>query len=129
MSDISIPARKFLRVFDYLQRVGLDVDAAARAVELSPARLQELPPETPLPASHYSRLYKACVEQMQDLRQPLPWGAGVGSESFELMCHCMIGGRTLGEALQLAERFGALAWPMLRQKIRLAVAWRLPSAL
>ena len=47
---------------------------------------------------------------MQQLNQPIPWAAGLG-ESFELMCHCMISGRTLGDALRLAERFDKQMYP------------------
>ena len=119
MSEISVPARKFLRVFDYLDRIGLDVAAIAAAASLSPERMAALPPDQPLPARHFSRLYKAAVEQMQTLQQPVPWAAGIGSEAFALMCHCMISGRTLGEALALAERFERLVYPLTHHSISL----------
>jgi AraC-like DNA-binding protein len=119
MSEITIAARKFLRLFDYLSRIDLDVDAIADAVNLSPARIAELPPEEGLPARQYSRLYKEAVVQMQTLNQPVPWGAGVGSEAFELMCHCMISGRTLREALHLAGRFESLLYPLISHKVLL----------
>lgn len=119
MSEISVPARKFLRVFDYLERIGLDVAAIAAAAGLSPERVAALTPDQPLPVRHFSRLYKAAVEQMQTLQQPVPWAAGIGSEAFALMCHCMISGRTLGEALVLAERFERLVYPLTRHSISL----------
>jgi AraC-like DNA-binding protein len=112
MSEISIPARKFVRLLDYLERIGLDVQAIAATVDLSPGRMAALAPDQPLPALHYSRLYRAAALQMQQLKQPLPWGAGLGSEAFDLMCHCLIAGRTLGDALQLAERFDNLLYPL-----------------
>jgi len=121
MSQITVPASKFLRLFDYLKRIGLDVESIARAVNLAPARIASLDPEQALPARHYSNLYKEAVVQMQTLGQPLPWAAGVGSEAFELMCHCMISSRTLGEALHLACRFEQLLYPLNQHRIALAV--------
>ncbi len=106
-------------MFDYLSRIGLDVDAIAQAVNLSPGRIAELPPEQGLPARQYSRLYKEAVVQMQTLNQPLPWAAGIGSEPFELMCHCMISGKTLREALQLAARFEMLLYPLIKHRVSL----------
>ncbi len=119
MKEITIPARKFHRIMDYLGRIDLDVQAIARNVGLSPERLAMLPPEEPLPGLHYSRLWREAVVQMQALKQPLPWAAGVGSEAFDLMCHCMISGRTLGDALDLATRFEDLIYPMIQHKVRL----------
>ena len=121
MSQITVPVNKFLRLFDYLERIGLDVDAIARSVNLVPQRIAELPSQQPLPAQHYSRLYREAVLQMQTLRQPLPWAAGVGSEAFELMCHCMISGRTLGAALALAARFEKLVYPLTQHYVKLTV--------
>jgi AraC-like DNA-binding protein len=119
MSEITVSARKFLRVLDYLERMGLDAEGVARQVNLVPARLAALDPEHPLPAKQYSRMYKAAVEQMQTLNKPLPWAAGIGSEAFELMCHCIIGARTLGAALHLAERFETLLYPLIRHRVTL----------
>jgi hypothetical protein len=112
MSEITVPAKKFLRLFDYLDRIGLDAQAIAAAVGLKPERIAALDAEYALPAQHYSQLYKAAAVQMQQLKHPLPWGAGVGGEAFELMCHCLIGGRTLGDALRLAGRFDNLVYPL-----------------
>lgn len=119
MSAITVPARKFTRLFDYLERIGLDVPAIAATVELRPERIAALDPEHALPAMHYSRLYRAAAMQMQQFRQPLSWGAGVGGEAFELMCHCMIGARTLRDALRLAERFDNLHFPQYGYRMRL----------
>ena len=119
MSEITVSVRKFLRLFDYIQRIGVDVDAVVASVNLVPERIAQLGPEQRLPAQQYSRLYKATVLQMQTMGQPLPWAAGIGSEAFELMCHCIIGARTLGDALHLATRFDALLYPMLNYNVRL----------
>ncbi len=119
MIEITVSARKFLRLFDYIERIGLDVHDIVATVNLVPERIAQLAPEHQLPAQHYSRLYKATVLQMQTLGQPLPWAAGIGSEAFELMCHCIIGARTLGDALRLATRFEGLLYPMLNYNARL----------
>ena len=89
MNEFQIPARKVNRLFDYLGRIGLDPDSLGATVNLSPAAVAALAPDEPLPARQYSRLYKEAVQQMQQMNHPLPWAAGVGSEAFELMCHCM----------------------------------------
>lgn len=119
MNEFQIPARKVNRLFDYLGRIGLDPDSLGATVNLSPAAVAALAPDEPLPARQYSRLYKEAVQQMQQMNHPLPWAAGVGSEAFELMCHCMISGRTLGEALDLATRFERLVYPMIGHNMRL----------
>ena len=119
MNEIQIPARKFVRLFDYLGRIGIDPDAIGAAVSLSPAAVASLSPDEALPARQYARLYKEAVQQMQKMNHPLPWAAGVGSEAFELMCHCMIGARTLGEALDIATRFENLVYPMIGHNMRL----------
>lgn len=122
MSEITVPARKFVRLLDYLERIGLDADAIASAVALSPRRLAALNADEPLPARQYSRLFRESVREMQTLNQPLPWAAGVGSEAFELMCHCMISARTLGEALGLAARYEHMLYPMIGHRVELRVS-------
>lgn len=119
MSEITVTARKFMRLIDYLERIGLDVNEIVATVNLVPERIAALDPDQGLPAQHYSRLYKAAVLRMQTLGRPLPWAAGIGSEAFELMCHCIISARTLGEALHLATRFEKLLYPLLSYNIRL----------
>jgi AraC-like DNA-binding protein len=119
MSEITCTAGTFQRLFDYLRLLELDVESIAADVGLVPARIESLEPGMSLPAQHYSRLYKAAVDRMQDLKQPLPWGAGLGSEAFELMCHTLISARTLGEALEMAQRFDKLLFPLIGYNIRL----------
>ena len=108
-----------MRLLDYMERIGIDAAALAASVELSFDRISALDPEHTLPAMHYSRLYKAAAVKMQAMEQRLPWGAGLGSEAFELMCHCMIGGRTLRDALLLAQRLDALLYPLNGYRMRL----------
>tara|TARA_R110002049_G_scaffold156512_12_gene321575 strand:- start:6983 stop:8068 length:1086 start_codon:yes stop_codon:yes gene_type:complete len=119
MAEITIPAKKFMRLLDYMERIGIDAPRLAETVELRFDRIAALDPEHTLPAMHYSRLYKAAAAKMQEMEQRLPWGAGLGSEAFELMCHCMIGGRTLRAALQLAQRLDALLYPLNGYRMQL----------
>lgn len=119
MSEITISAKKFLRLFDYIERVGLDMDQIIAAVNILPERVAQLNPQQGLPAQQYSRLYRAAVRQMETLGEPIPWAAGIGSEAFELMCHCIIGSRTLGDALEVATRYEKLLYPLLNYNIRL----------
>lgn len=117
MAEITVPAKKFGRVLDYIERIGLDAQAIAASVDLKLERIVVLDPEQALPALQYSRLYQAAAAQMQQLRQALPWGAGVGSEAFALMCHSMISARTLRDALGIAERFDRLMYPQNRYQV------------
>ncbi|MEZ5573328.1 MAG: AraC family transcriptional regulator ligand-binding domain-containing protein [Halioglobus sp.] len=119
MAEITVPAKKFQRLFDYLERIGVDVESVAVSVELRIDRIAALDPEHSLPAWHYARLYKEAEGRMQQLKQSLPWAAGLGGESFELMCHCVVGARTLRDALHLAERFDALLYPLQGYRMRL----------
>lgn len=119
MAEITVPAKKFVRLFDYLERIGLDPQAISATVDIRPERIAALAPEHALPALHYSRLYKAAAVEMEQLGQPVPWAAGLGGEAFEIMCHCMIGARTLRDALHLAARFDQLLFPLNKYRMRL----------
>lgn len=112
MTEITVPAKKFMRLLDYMERIGIDAASLAATVDLRVDRLAALDPEHALPAIQYSRLYKATAVKMQAMALRVPWAAGLGSEAFELTCHCMIGGRTLRDALQLAQRLDALLYPL-----------------
>jgi AraC-like DNA-binding protein len=127
MSEITVRAGKVQRVFDYLQHVGLDPAAIAASVNILPEKVAALDPAEPLPAVQYSRLYKAAVREMQKFGQPIPWGAGIGSEAFEMMCHCIISARTLGEALRLAERYDKMLYPLIGYNIKLVDDGESPS--
>lgn len=119
MSEITVGAGKFLRLLDYLETIGLDAEAIAGSVNLRVSRIRELDPHYRLPALQYARLYQAGVTELQKLRKPIPWGAGLGTEAFELMCHCIISAKTLGDALRLAQRFEKLVYPLVGYNIRL----------
>ena len=111
-SYIGITASKFNRLLDYLEKLGLDHAAIARRAGLNADMIKEIPDDDILSAYDYSQLFKQSVLGMQTLHRPLPWGAGVGSEIFEMLCRCLIGCSTLGEALLRAEKFDALLSPI-----------------
>ncbi|TDG13657.1 AraC family transcriptional regulator [Seongchinamella unica] len=122
MYEVTIPVHKVLRLFDYLEKLGLEAEPIAARAGLSRKAILKLEPGATLPGQQYSRLYKQAVLEMQTLKQPLPWAAGVGSEAFELMCHCMISARTLGDAIGLAERYEKMLYPMIGHRVWLEVA-------
>lgn len=111
--DLLIPARKFQRLLDYMERIGLDGEAILNPLGMTPQELARTAPEQQLLGSDYSRMYKNAALQMQTLRWPIPWAAGIGSEAFEFMCQCIITCKTLGEALERAQRYDKLLYPMI----------------
>lgn len=119
MSELTVAAGKFVRLLDYLEKIGLDAGAIAARIHLVPQKIIALDDDEQLPALQYSRLYQEAVGEMQTLGRPIPWAAGLGSEAFELMCRCIISTRTLGEALRIAERYDRLLYPLLGYSVRL----------
>ncbi|MDX1698421.1 MAG: AraC family transcriptional regulator ligand-binding domain-containing protein, partial [Thiohalobacterales bacterium] len=119
MSELTIKASKFTQLLEYLAQIELDAEAVAQRVNISAARLRELDSSEPLPALQYARLYRAAVKEMQNLRHPIPWGAGVGSDAFEFMCRSIITERTLGDALGVAERYDKMMYPMIGYRVSL----------
>lgn len=117
MSDIQIPISKFQRLLDYMQAIGFDAKKLAETVGLSLDEINALDKDHLIPGYFYSLLYKEAVLQMQTLDTPLPWAAGIGSDAFRLMCYCMISAQTLGEALDRAQEFDHLLYPMIGHKI------------
>ncbi|MFT4519690.1 MAG: AraC-like DNA-binding protein [Halioglobus sp.] len=119
MSELTVRAGQFQRLLDYIEQIGLDSVAVAARVNIVPQRLLNLDSEQLLPAIQYARLHQQSVVEMQKLGHPIPWGAGLGSEAFELMCRTIITARTLGEALKLAARFDTLLYPLIGYKVGL----------
>ncbi len=114
--DSQLPARKIQLLLQYLRQVGLDLKSLTAGTHLTADQMLSLPPGHRLPASYYSRVYSAAAQRIDS---PLIWGAGVGSESFEVMCHSMIGALTLGDALRLATRFELLLFKINRYRMAL----------
>ncbi|MFK7730125.1 MAG: helix-turn-helix domain-containing protein [Pseudomonadales bacterium] len=99
--------------------IGLNPEDALQETSLRNSTLETLSDDELVPVADFSRLYAAAVKQMQSLRRPIPWAAGIGSDAFELMCFSLISCKTLGEALQRAERFDHLLYPLLGYKMSL----------
>ena len=121
-NDITVGAAKFTRLFEYLRQVGIDPEEIAAPLKLSPQRIAAVDPNRQLPVLQYAKLYKLAVIRMQRMQQPIPWAAGVGSDAFEFMCRALISARTLGEALQLAQRYDQLMAPLMHHAVSLADA-------
>lgn len=114
-----VPMRKFRRVINYMKGIGLNPEEARRETSLRNKNIDAISDEALLPVADFSRLYAAAVKQMQSLRRPIPWAAGIGSDAFELMCFSLISCKTLGEALARAQRFDHLLYPLLGYKMSL----------
>jgi AraC-like DNA-binding protein len=116
---VLVPVSKFLRLLDYMERIGLNPDAMADAFGMSRRDLGRLPPDQLLAAADYSRMYRDAVRQMETLKRPIPWAAGIGSEAHSLMCQSIISCKTLGDALVMAQRFDELVYPLIGYRMRI----------
>ncbi|UVW35883.1 AraC family transcriptional regulator [SAR92 clade bacterium H455] len=121
MVDINVAASTFNRLIDYIENIGLDIDAIAAAADVDVARLALLDDDTPLSSIKYSALYRELVKAMQKTNPHIPWGGGLGTESFEMMCYALMGCATLGEALDRAQRFEEMMRPLTGRQLRLEV--------
>jgi AraC-like DNA-binding protein len=117
--DYKIPAKLFLRLLDYMDTIGFDPAALAADAGLDLDAIRNGDPEQKLLAIHYSTLYQLAVDQMQEMKKPLPWGAGIGSEAFKMMCYCIISCDTLGQALERAQRYDRLLFPLIGYRVKL----------
>lgn len=118
-ADLLTPAKTFQHMLGYLQQIGLDADAVARRAGLSGQRLRELQPDYSLPMVSYSTLYTEAARAMQQLDSAMPWAAGLGTDAFRFLCYSIIHCPTLGDALQRAEQFQRLLYPVSRNRIEL----------
>ncbi len=116
-AELLVPIRKFQRLLDYMERIGLDGEAMLQPIGLSPEELARAPSDRRLPGTDYSRMYKNAVQQMQSLKWPIPWAAGIGSDAFEFMCQSIITCKTLGDALERAQRYDKLLYPLTNYRM------------
>lgn len=114
-----VPARKFLRLLDYLEKVGIEPERICKLGGLDYRRLQQQNPDTRLPGYRYSSLYELAADEMQQLNIVVPWGAGIGSDTFRFMCYSIINCQTLEEALSRAERYQRMLYPLTGYRIEL----------
>lgn len=113
------PAGKFQRLFDYLEKIGLDVATLACNAGLNRADIDAKSKDELLPSSRYSRLYATAALEMQRMDMALPWGAGIGTDMFSFMCYSIITCRSLREALHRAARFERMMYPQTGHRIEL----------
>ncbi len=110
---------KFDRLLDYIDKIGFDAEALAHHAGLNLVKLTALPEHSGVPGAYYAKLYQATVAQMQQIDRAIPWAAGIGSDAFHLMCCSIISCKTLGEALQRAQQFDALMYPLIGHQVRI----------
>ncbi len=103
-----IPVHKFRRLLAYLDEMGIEGSALAGTVGLDRRAIDAGDGDRLAPALFYCLLYNEAVNRLQMHDVALPWGAGIGGKAFSLMAYCIIGCRTLGEALQRAGEFESL---------------------
>lgn len=119
MQEIQVSVTSFLKLLDYMESLGLDVDSVAIDAGINLSELHQLPAEGKLSARLYSHLYKQAVKEMQKMHPHIPWAAGLGTEAFEMLCHAIMGCATLGEALERAVRFETLLRPLSGRRLAL----------
>ena len=116
----NISVGKFLRVLDYLDKVGIDSAAIAKSAGMDANHLLKSPPDSELPGYKYSSLYEHAAAAMQEMDIALPWGAGIGTDVFRFMCYSIINCQNLGSALQRAERYQKMLHPITGYQIHLS---------
>lgn len=121
MTDGVIQAQKFVRIFDYMEVIGVDLARVSAPLPVSRAVVEQMPAEQTLPARDYFDLYKCAIIEMEKLNEPLPWAAGMGGRSFEMLAYSLISCRTLREALTRAEYFAPLMKTLLGYQMRFDV--------
>ena len=119
LNDVQLPVRKIHRLLAYLENLGLDPKEIADSVGLDFAEILNSTPDDSIPSLYYALIYKETVVRLQKQSRNVPWAAGLGSEAFRMMCYCIIGCKTLREALQRAQRFDALLFPIIGHRIEL----------
>lgn len=117
-----LPARKMHRLIEYLDNVGLAPDKIASRAGIDLTQVLDAPANKTIPSIYYALIYNAMVAELQSAGKHVPWAAGLGSDAFKMMCYCMISCKTLGEALQRAEKFNQLTFPLFGQQVKLLSA-------
>jgi AraC-like DNA-binding protein len=122
--ELKIPARRIQRLLNYIDSIGFDPRKLAAQAGLNYDYLVSLSPHNDILAIQYSRLYQHAVEHMQQLKQPIPWAGGMGTDAFRMMCYCIISCKTLGKALARAQRYDHLLFPLVGYRIALETSTR-----
>jgi AraC-like DNA-binding protein len=119
-----IPVRKFLRLLDYLDKVGIDQHTIAKRAGINIDDLTTAGEDHMLPGYRYSSLYELAAEAMQQLDVVVPWGSGIGSDVFRFMCYSIINCQTLEDSLYRAQRYQEMLYSMTGYRIELRIQGR-----
>ena len=114
-----LPARKIQRLLEYLDNVGLDSQSIASACKIDLKGILSSTAEDKIPSIYYALIYKESVAELERIDKQVPWAAGLGSQTFRMMCYCIISCKTLGDALIRAEKFNQLMFPLVGQQVSL----------
>lgn len=113
----SLPVRKIHRLLTYVENLGLNPETIAESIGLDLADVLDATPDDSIPSIYYALLYKESVIRLQHENRLIPWAAGIGGDAFRMMCYCIISCTTLREALERAQRFDALLYPITGHRI------------
>ena len=119
VDDTRLPVRKIHRLLAYVKNLGLDPVDIADSIGLEMTEILDAMPDDSIPSLYYALIYKETVVRLQNDNRLIPWAAGIGGEAFRMMCYCMISAKTLLDALQRAERFDALLFPIIGHRVEL----------
>ena len=117
--DNKLPARKMHRLIEYLDNVGLAPEKIAGRAGIDLKQVLKASSNDTLPSIYYAKIYNEMVTELQLNGKHTPWAAGLGSDAFKMMCYCMISCKTLGEALDRAQKFNQLTYPLFGQQVTL----------
>jgi AraC-like DNA-binding protein len=117
----SLPARKIHRLLTYVENLGLDPVDIANSIGLDLADVFDATPDESIPSIYYALLYKESVVRLQHENRLIPWAAGIGSNAFRMMCYCIISCTTLRDALQRAQEFDALLYPITGHRMEFEI--------
>lgn len=100
-----IATEKYQRLFDYIDKLGLDVSKISKAAGIDIAKLNLVSKHRDVEAHYYSKLYLEATKEMERQDPMVPWSSGVGTEAFRMQAYCMIQRHSLESALSVAEEF------------------------
>jgi len=110
-----LPAIKIQRLIAYLDNVGIDARQIATSVGIDIEEIIRSTAEQNIPSIYYALIYKESVSVLQQSGKPVVWAAGLGSDAFRMLCYCIITCQTLGNALQRAQEYSKLVYPLTHQ--------------
>lgn len=101
----TMPFRRFEGLLAYMEELGVERKQLLTSVAVSEKDYHQFRRLSQVPMLLYCQLYRAAVRRMEFFGRRVTWAGGVASKAFDMMCHCLISCRTLGDALRRAETF------------------------